>query len=104
MHCHRAVRHIVLVAVAWVVSCDKSTAPRSTVPVASVTVSPAAASIALGQTVQLTPTPRHSQGNRLARPALPLSPRDPPPPPLQRPAPTPPLPLRRAPHSLPPQG
>src|SRR5437870_13152028 len=66
MHCHRAVRHIVLVAVAWVVSCDKSTAPRSTVPVASVTVSPAVASIALGQTVQLTATPRDSQGNGLA--------------------------------------
>src|SRR5437762_13698717 len=66
MHCHRAVRHIVLVAVAWVVSCDKSTAPRSTVPVASVTVSPAVVSIALGQTVQLTATPRDSQGNGLA--------------------------------------
>src|SRR3989454_2699803 len=66
MHCHRAVRQIVLVAVALVVSCDKSTAPRSTVPVASVTVSPAAASIALGQTVQLTATPRDSQGNGLA--------------------------------------
>ena len=35
-------------------------------PVASVTVSPAAASIALGQTVQLTATPRDSQGNALA--------------------------------------
>jgi len=34
MDCHRAVRQIVLVAVALVVSCDKSTAPRSTVPVA----------------------------------------------------------------------
>src|SRR3989440_9955896 len=66
MHCHRAVRHLVLVAVALVVSCDKSTAPRSTVPVASVTVSPAVASIALGQTVQLTATPRDSQGNGLA--------------------------------------
>ena len=66
MHCHRAVRHLVLVAVALVVSCDKSTAPRSTVPVASVTVSPAVASVALGQTVQLTATPRDSQGNGLA--------------------------------------
>src|SRR5207247_10878336 len=66
MHCHRAVRHLVLVAVALVVSCDKSTAPRSTVPVASVTVSPAVVSIALGQTVQLTATPRDSQGNGLA--------------------------------------
>src|SRR2546428_9640834 len=66
MHCHRAVRHLVLVAVALVVACDKSTAPRSTVPVASVTVSPAVASIALGQTVQLTATPRDSQGNGLA--------------------------------------
>src|SRR5438445_469888 len=65
-HCHRAVRHLVLVAVALVVSCDKSTAPRSTVPVASVTVSPAVASVALGQTVQLTATPRDSQGNGLA--------------------------------------
>src|SRR5438046_7216582 len=67
MHCHRAVRHIVLVAVAWVVSCDKSTAPRSTVPVASMTVSPAPASIALGQTGHLTATPRDSQGNGWAR-------------------------------------
>src|SRR6266581_6444063 len=66
MHCHRAVRHLVLVAVALVVSCDKSTAPGSTVPLASVTVSPAVASVALGQTVQLTATPRDSQGNGLA--------------------------------------
>src|SRR5437879_6778526 len=66
MHCHRAVRHLVLVAVALVVSCDKATAPRSTGPGASVTVSPAVASIALGQTVQLTATPRDSQGNGLA--------------------------------------
>src|SRR3989442_8084872 len=66
MHCHRAVRQIVLVAVALVVSCDKSTAPRSTVPVASVTVRPEGDSAALEQTVQLTATPRDSQGNGLA--------------------------------------
>src|SRR5437870_4807969 len=76
MHCHRAVRQIVLVAVALVVSCDRSTAPRSTVPVASVTVSPAVASIALGQTVQLTATPRDSQGNGLAGRAVAWSPSD----------------------------
>src|SRR5207247_3272333 len=47
-------------------ACEKSSAPRSTVAVAAVAGSPAVGSIALGQTVQLTATPRDSQGNGLA--------------------------------------
>src|SRR5436190_6323566 len=62
----RVVHHIVLVVVELVLSCDKYTAQRSTVSVAYVTVSSAVVSVALGQTVQLTATPRDSQGNGLA--------------------------------------
>src|SRR5207249_1091730 len=38
----------------------------STVPVASVTVSPSTASVPVGQTVQLTATPKDASGNPLS--------------------------------------
>ncbi len=62
----RAVNRIVAAAGMLVVSCNKSTAPRSTAPVASVTLSPAAATVPVGQTVQLTATPRDSAENPLS--------------------------------------
>src|SRR6266536_992727 len=62
----RAVNRIVAAAGMLVVSCNKSTAPRSTAPVASVTLSPAVATVPVGQTVQLTATPRDSAGNPLS--------------------------------------
>ncbi|TLY46685.1 MAG: hypothetical protein E6K55_15595 [Gemmatimonadetes bacterium] len=66
MDCCRIAGRTVLAAMALVASCDKSTAPTSIAPVASMTVSPASASLSAGQTVQLTATPRDSQGNPLS--------------------------------------
>src|SRR5207244_3650576 len=66
MDCRRVAGRTVLAAMTLVASCDKSTAPMSIAPVASMTVSPASASLSAGQTVQLTATPRDSQGNPLS--------------------------------------
>src|SRR5205807_2175433 len=63
----RAVRYHVVLAAApsgWVVQ-DYLAKIVPTVPVASVTVTPATASLTVGQTVQLTATPRDANGNPL---------------------------------------
>ncbi len=58
---------VVLAAVAATSGCERSLAPTGdhSTPVASVTVSPASASVPVGQTVQLTATPLDSNGSPL---------------------------------------
>src|SRR5438876_4185044 len=59
---------VVLAAVAAISSCERPVAPTgvdNSTPVASVTVSPASASVPVGQTVQLTATPLDSTGSPL---------------------------------------
>ncbi len=46
-------------------SCERSTSPTSPLPVASLMVSPASPSVQVGQTVQLTATPKDANGNPL---------------------------------------
>src|SRR6266849_7771792 len=64
-------RNALLVGVAWVLGCERPLAVTSpsgggSVPVASVTLSLASASLTAGQTVQLTATPKDANGNPLS--------------------------------------
>src|SRR5712692_5609175 len=64
-------RNALLVGVAWVLGCERPLAVTSpsgggSVPVASVTLSLASASLTAGRTVQLTATPKDANGNPLS--------------------------------------